>query len=175
MTKAYDAAGNAGSSAPVTVSIPPPPPPAIANGGFESGLASWNLNPPGDYRGSGTVSVLSDGNAHSGSAYASFGDGSPIICQDLGVLADGLFYNVSYWLERTNDPGYCSLFPDVFTASCTGAGPQVIEADVLPAGYVQQNLLVQGTGLPSTLCFQSSSDCSAPSHFWFDDVVITQQ
>ena len=55
-TRAYDAAGNIGVSAPVKIAVASALP-AFPNGGFESGLSGWTVN--------GSVSIVSTG-AHGG-------------------------------------------------------------------------------------------------------------
>ena len=175
-TRAYDAAGNVGSSAAVSVTVSNATGGGelIANGGFEGSAASWTLAgnaywSAGGYPHSGTgYTVLGFSNSASGSEY-----------QTVSIPA-GHPANLSFWLNVTTNEGlstaYDFLYVEVRSASGTLLGTLGTYSNrngTSLGSYSQQSLsLASWRGQTVRVQFRATTDSILPTSFRVDDVSL---
>jgi len=175
--KAYDPAGNVGTSpgVPVTVLNQPAGGELLANGGFEGASAPWAL--------SGNAYWSTGGYARSGSGYAVLGyynRASGAAWQAVAVPA-GASGELSFWLnvtssETTTATAYDRLYVEV--RSATGALLATLATfsnlDKAPLGAYQRHglSLAAWKGQTIRVQFRATTDGWLPTSFRVDDVSL---
>ena len=176
-TKAYDAAGNAGSSTAlsVTVSNATSGGELIANGGFEGSAASWTLSgnaywSNGAYPRSGTgYTVLGAYDNASGAEYQTV------------TIPAGQAANLTFWLnvtssETTTSIQYDRLFVEVRSTSgallaTVGTFSNLNKGAT--GAYTQRSFsLASWAGQTVRVQFRVANDVSLPTSFRVDDVSL---
>ena len=177
-TRAFDAAGNSGSSGTVSVTVSNSTGGGnlIANGGFEGSAASWTLAGDaywsnGAYPRSGTgYTILGFYNSASGSMY-----------QTVSIPA-GHNAGLSFWLNVTSDETttatiYDRLFVEVRNTSGTLLGTVGTFSNLnkgTVGAYVQRSFsLASWRGQTVRVQFRVTSDSSLATSFRVDDVSLT--
>ena len=177
--KAYDAAGNVGTSAAAAFSISNSATQLIVNGGFESGTASWTAS-------SGVITSDVAEAAHGGT-WKAWLDGygaahTDSIYQQLAIASTAASASLSFWLrvdssETTTTTAYDTL--KVQVRSSTGA--------VLATLATYSNLNKGTTFLQKTfdlsaykgqtvrVYFEGVEDATVQTSFIIDDVSLTAQ
>jgi subtilisin family serine protease len=178
-TRAYDAAGNTGSSSTVnvTVSNATGGGDLIVNGGFEGSSASWTR--------SGDAYWSNGGYAHSGTGYTvhgayNFASGS--MYQTVSIPAS---HNagLTFWLnvtssETTTSIVYDRLFVEVRSTSgaLLGTVGTFSNLNKVPGlgDYAQRSFSLAGwRGQTVRVQFRVTTDSSLPTSFRIDDVALT--
>jgi hypothetical protein len=178
-TRAYDAAGNAGSSGVVSVTVNNGTSGGnlIANGGFEGSAASWTL--------SGDAYWSNGAYPHSGTGYTVHGAydfASGAMYQTVSIPS-GHNAGLSFWLnvtssESTTTTIYDRLFVEVRNTSGTLLGTvgtfSNLNEVATPGAYTQRSFsLASWRGQTVRLQFRVTSDSSLPTSFRIDDVALT--
>ena len=176
-TRAYDAAGNVGSSATVgvTVSNATSGGELIVNGGFEGSVSPWAL--------SGSAFWSTGGNHRSGTGYSILGAGnnaSGAEYQTVTIPA-GHPANLSFWLNITTSESlttaYDFLYVEVRSTSgaLLGALGSFSNRNAVPAAnaYTQRSFsLASWRGQTIRLQFRGTTDVTLPTSFRIDDVSL---
>jgi subtilisin family serine protease len=180
-TKAYDAAGNVGSSASVGVTVASGgggggggSSELIVNGGFEGSSSPWTL--------SGDAYWSTGGNQHSGSGYTvlgfyNFASGSEYQTVSIASTATA---NLAFWLNvSTSESGsiaYDYLFVEVRNTSGALLGTLATYTNVGATGpgiYSQKSFsLAAWRGQTVRVEFRATTDSSLPTSFRVDDVSL---
>ena len=172
-TRAFDAAGNAGSSAVVnvTVSNTSSGGELIVNGGFEGSAASWTL--------SGNAYWSNGGNQHSGTGYSVLGfydNASGAEYQTVTIPA-GHPANLTFWLQITTNEGpgtaYDFFYVEVRSTTGTLLGTLGSFSNLNASGYTQRSFsLANWRGQTVRVQFRATTDVSLPTSFRVDDVSL---
>ena len=185
VAKAYDAAGNVGTSTAVAFSVSntTPPPPAntelILNGGFESGATSWTQT-------SGVIGSFTGEAAHTGTQNAWMcGYGSThtdYVYQQIAIPSSATSATLSFYLhidtaETTTTAAYDTLKVQVRNAAGTVLGTLATYSNLNKGtGYTQKSFdLSAYKGQTVQLYFLGSEDSSLQTSFVLDDVSVKVQ
>jgi subtilisin family serine protease len=178
-SRAFDAAGNSGTSAGVSVTVNNTTGgELITNGGFEGSAASWVLSGSSSWTNTG-------GFPHGGTGYIQLGgvdNGTAAAYQQLSIPASAPTANLSFWLnvtstETTTVTQYDKLFVEVRSSTGTllttlatysnlnkaAAGVYTLRGNFNMAAYKGQTVRVQ---------FRVTTDVSLISTFRVDDVSL---
>jgi subtilisin family serine protease len=178
-TRAYDAAGNSGSSSAVGVTVSNGGGGGgnlIANGGFEGSAASWTL--------SGDAYWSNGGYARSGTGYTvhgayNFASGS--MYQTVSIPS-GHNAGLAFWLnvtssETTTTTVYDRLYVEVRSTSGALLGTLGTFSNLNKAAtgvYTQRSFsLASWRGQTVRVHFRVTTDSSLPTSFRIDDVALT--
>jgi len=175
-TRAYDAAGNVGSSSVVgvTVSNTASGGELIANGGFEGSAASWSL--------AGNAYWSSGGYAHSGTGYTVLGYynyASGTMYQTVSIPS-GHPANLTFWLNVTSNEGTTTAY-DYLRVEVRSTGGTLLATlgtfsnrDKATLGsYSQRSFsLASWRGQTVRLQFRATTDSIYPTSFRVDDVSL---
>ncbi len=175
-TRAYDAAGNAGSSAvvSVTVSNATSGGELIANGGFEGSAASWTL--------SGNAYWSSGGYPHSGTGYTVLGaynNASGTEYQTVSIPA-GHPANLTFWLNVSTNESLSTAY-DYLYAEVRSTGGALLGTlgtysnrnGTSVGSYSQQSFsLASWRGQTVRVQFRATTDSSLTTNFRVDDVSL---
>ncbi len=175
-SKAFDAAGNSGSSAvvSVTVSNPSAGGELIVNGGFEGSAASWTLAgnaywSTGAYPHSGTgYTVLGAYNSASGSEYQTV------------TIPAGHPASLSFWLNVTSDEGITTAYDYLRVEVRNTAGTLLATLGTFSnrdkttiGSYSQKSFsLASWRGQTVRVQFRATTDSIYPTSFRVDDVSL---
>jgi subtilisin family serine protease len=176
-TRAYDAAGNVGTSAAVNVTASNGTGGGgelIANGGFEGSAASWTL--------AGNAYWSAGGNSHSGTGYTVLGfynSASGSEYQTVSIPA-GHPANLTFWLNITTNEGlttaYDFFYVEVRNTSGTllGTVGTFSNRDATSLGsYTQRSFsLASWIGQTVRVQFRATTDSILPTAFRVDDVSL---
>lgn len=173
-TRAYDAAGNSGSSATVNVTVGNPTGGGelIANGGFEGSAAPWTL--------SGDAYWSTGGNQHSGTGYTVLGyynyaSGSEY--QTVSIPANHPA-NLTFWLQITTSEGlstaYDFFYVEVRSTSGALLGTLGTYSNRNASGYSLKSFsLASWRGQTVRVQFRATTDVTLPTSFRVDDVSLS--
>jgi subtilisin family serine protease len=178
-TRAFDAAGNVGSSTVVNVTVSNATGGGgqlIVNGGFEGSASPWTL--------SGSAFWSTGGNHHSGTGYSILGasnNASGAEYQTVSIPA-GHPANLTFWLNITTSESLSTAFDFVFVEvrSTSGALLGTLgsfsnrNATTSTNSYTQRALsLAAWRGQTVRLQFRGTTDVSLPTSFRIDDVSLS--
>jgi subtilisin family serine protease len=172
--RAYDAAGNAGSSAVVnvTVSNVSGGGQLIVNGGFEGSASPWVL--------SGSAAWSTGGNQHSGTGYTLIGgtnSTSGAEYQTVTIPA-GHPANLTFWLNITTSEStataYDFFYVEVRSTTGTLLGTLGTFSNRNASAYTQRSFsLATWRGQTVRLQFRATTDVILPTTFRVDDVSLS--
>ncbi|GLH70547.1 hypothetical protein GETHPA_20800 [Geothrix rubra] len=183
VAKAYDAAGNVGTSTSVSFSVsnttPPPSSDLVTNGGFESGATGWSGT-------TGDIGTFSGEAAHTGTKNCwLLGNGSTAtetIAQSVSIPSTATSATFSFWLhidtaETTTTTAYDTLKVQVRNAAGTVLGTLATYSNLNKGtGYTQKSFdLSAYKGQTVQLYFLGSEDSSLQTSFVLDDVSVKVQ
>jgi subtilisin family serine protease len=177
-TRAYDAAGNAGSSAAVGVFVSNATSGGelIVNGGFEGSASPWTL--------SGSAFWSTGGNDHSGTGYSILGAGnnaSGAEYQTVTIPA-GHPANLTFWLNITTSESLTTAYDFVYieVRSTSGALLATLgsfsnrNATSSATAYTQRTFsLASWIGQTVRVQFRGTTDVTLPTSFRIDDVSLS--
>jgi hypothetical protein len=177
-TRAYDAAGNVGSSSTVSVTVSNSTGGGnlIANGGFEGSAASWAL--------SGDAYWSAGGYAHSGTGYTVLGYynyASGAMYQTVSIPS-GHNAGLTFWLnvtssETTTSTVYDRLYVEVRSTSGALLGTLGTFSNLNKGSlgsYTQRSFsLASWRGQTVRVQFRATTDVTLPTSFRIDDVALT--
>ena len=178
-TRAFDAAGNVGSSTVVNVTVSNATGGGgqlIVNGGFEGSASPWTL--------SGAAFWSTGGNHHSGTGYSILGasnNASGAEYQTVSIPA-GHPANLTFWLNITTSESLSTAFDFVFVEvrSTSGALLGTLgsfsnrNATTSTNSYTQRAFsLAAWRGQTVRLQFRGTTDVSLPTSFRIDDVSLS--
>jgi len=178
-TRAFDAAGNMGSSSTVNVTVSNGGGGGgelIANGGFEGSASPWTLT--------GAAFWSTGGNDHSGTGYSILGAGnnaSGAEYQTVTIPA-GHPANLTFWLNITTSESLTTAYDFVFVEvrSTTGALLGTLgsfsnrNATASPTAYTQRAFsLAAWRGQTVRVQFRGTTDFTLPTSFRIDDVSLS--
>ena len=174
-TRAYDAAGNVGSSSVVSVTVSnTTSSELIANGGFEGSAASWTL--------SGDAYWSSGGYAHSGTGYTVLGYynyASGAEYQTVSIPS-GHPANLTFWLNVTSNEGTTTAY-DYLRVEVRNTGGTLLATlgtfsnrDKTTLGSYSQKAfsLASWRGQTVRVQFRATTDSIYPTAFRVDDVSL---
>ena len=173
-TRAFDAAGNMGSSATVNVTVNNGTGGGgelIVNGGFEGSAASWSL--------SGNAYWSNGGNQHSGTGYTVLGfynNANGTEYQTVTIPA-GHPANLTFWLQITTSESlstaYDFLFAEVRSTSGALLGTLSTYSNRNASAYSQKSFsLAAWRGQTVRVQFRATTDSSLTTSFRIDDVSL---
>jgi subtilisin family serine protease len=172
-TRAFDAAGNVGSSAVVnvTVSNATGGGELIVNGGFEGSATPWTL--------SGNAYWSNGGNQHSGTGYSVLGfynNANGTEYQTVTIPA-GHPANLTFWLQITTSESLSTAFDFLFAEvrSTSGAllGTLATYSNRDASAYSQKSFsLAAWRGQTVRVQFRATTDSSLTTAFRVDDVSL---
>jgi len=181
VAKAYDAAGNVGTSSTIAFSVSNTTTPTqlITNGGFESGSPGWT----------GTSGVITNGtgeSAHAGSYYAWL-DGygaatTDTVKQSVSIPSTVTSATLSFWLhidtaETTTSTAYDKLTVQLLNSSGTVLTTLATYSNLnANSGYTQKNFDVSAyKGQTVQVYFKGVEDSEYQTSFVIDDVSLLTQ
>jgi subtilisin family serine protease len=154
---------------------PPPPPPgtnAMANGGFESGIAPWSQTSTGGY------ALITTTRSHAGAYSASLGgynNGTDSIAQSVTVPSNG---TLKYWWYMTTQESGSTVYDRLQVRVLNSAGTLIatprVWSNASGPGLWRQDSLAMGAyaGQQLTIEFRATTDFSLPSSYFVDDVSL---
>jgi hypothetical protein len=176
-TRAYDAAGNVGSSTTVniTVSNASGGGELIVNGGFEGSASPWTF--------SGTVYWSTGGNHHSGTGYTILGAGNNASGSEYQTVTipAGHPANLTFWLNITTSESLSIAYDYVYievrstSGALLGTLGTFSNRDAVSAAnaYTQRAFsLASWRGQTVRLQFRGTTDVTLPTSFRIDDVSL---
>jgi hypothetical protein len=179
--KAYDAAGNVGSSgaASFSVSNSTGGTQLLANPGFESGAVSWS-------GGSGIINNSTATPTHGGSWKAKFlGTGvtrTDNLYQQIAIPSTAASATLSFWLQVTTAETTTTTAYDTLKLQVRSSGGTILATPATysnlnkGSGYVQRSLdLSAYKGQTVQVFFAGAEDSSLQTTFLVDDVALTVQ
>jgi len=182
VAKAYDAAGNVGSSTAVSFSVSnaaSQPQQLIVNGGFESGASSWTAT-------SGVISSDSSQAAHAGT-YKAWLDGygsahTDTLYQAVTIPATATSANLSFWLKVVSSETSTTQANDTLKVEVRSSSNAVLATlatySNLNKGtsYQQKTFsLAAYKGQTVRIYFEGVEGSSVSTAFLVDDVSLTAQ
>jgi hypothetical protein len=178
VTKAYDAAGNMGASAPLSFSVSNSTTNLILNGGFESGATKWTATAgviskdPSEAARTGTYKAWLDGAGTAGSAS---------LAQKVTIPSTSTSAVLSFWLRVTSEETGAAPVDtlQVQLRNTSGAVLATLATySNLDKGtvYVQKNFdLTAYKGQAVTVTFAGAENDGAATSFIIDDVSVNVQ
>jgi hypothetical protein len=176
-TRAFDAAGNTGSSAAVnvTVSNATSGGELIVNGGFEGSASPWTL--------SGSAFWSTGGNDHSGTGYSILGAGNNASGSEYQTVTIPVGHpaNLTFWLNVTTSEVLSTAYDFVYVEvrSTSGALLGTLgsfsnrNATASPTAYTQRAFsLAAWRGQTVRVQFRGTTDVTLPTSFRVDDVSL---
>ena len=177
-TRAYDAAGNVGSSAVVTVNVSNATGGGqlIVNGGFEGSSSPWTLT--------GAAFWSTGGNDHSGTGYSILGasnNASGSEYQTVTIPA-GHPANLTFWLNITTSESLTTAWDFVYVEVRSTSGTLLgtlgtfsnRNATTSTTSYTQRAFsLAAWRGQTVRVQFRGTTDISLPTSFRIDDVSLS--
>ena len=177
-TRAYDAAGNVGTSAAVSVTVSNATGGGelIVNGGFEGSASPWTL--------SGSAFWSTGGNDHSGAGYSILGAGNNASGSEFQTVTipAGHPANLTFWLNITTSEALTTAYDFVYVEvrSTSGALLGTLgsfsnrNATASATSYTQRSFsLAPWRGQTVRLQFRGTTDVTLPTSFRIDDVSLT--
>ena len=178
-TRAYDAAGNVGSSAAVGVTVSNSTGGGgelIVNGGFEGSASPWTL--------SGSAFWSTGGNHHSGTGYSILGAGNNASGSEFQTVTipAGHPANLTFWLNITTSEALTTAydFVHVEVRSTSGALLATLgsfsnrNATSSTTSYTQRSFsLASWKGQTVRVQFRGTTDVTLPTSFRIDDVSLS--
>ena len=176
-TRAYDAAGNIGSSATVTVTVSNATSGGelIVNGGFEGSASPWTL--------SGSAFWSTGGNDHSGTGYSILGAGNNASGSEYQTVTipAGHPADLTFWLNITTSEGLSTAYDFVYVEvrSTSGALLGTLgsfsnrNATSSATAYTLRSFsLAAWRGQTVRVQFRGTTDVTLPTSFRIDDVSL---
>ena len=179
MAKAYDAAGNVGSSSAVSFSVNNAATQLIVNGGFESGATAWTAS-------TGVITSDTGEAAHAGT-WKAWLDGygaahTDTIYQQVTVPSTATTVSLSFWLrvdsaETTTTTAYDTLKVQVRNSSGTALATLATYSNLNKGTtFVQKTFdLSAYKGQTVQIYFEGTEDSTVATSFIIDDVSLTAQ
>ena len=181
VARAYDAAGNVGTSSTVAFSISNTVTATelIANGGFESGATSWTAS-------SGVITNSTSEAAHTGS-YKAWLDGygaatTDTVSQTVTIPSTAISATLTFWLhidtaETTTTTAYDKLTVQLLNSSGTVLTTLATYSNLNAAtGYTQKSFDVSAyKGQTVQVYFKGVEDSQKQTSFVLDDVSLKSQ
>jgi hypothetical protein len=180
VAKAYDAAGNVGSSNAVSFSIANGgggSSQLISNGNFESGVTAWTQT-------SGVITSDSGEPAHAGS-WKAWLDGygqthSDYVRQQVAIPAGVASATLDFYLHIDSDEGASTAYDTLQVQVITATGKYVTLATFsnkdAASGYQEHTLSLDGyKGQTLQINFYGTEDSSLQTSFVIDDVAVKTQ
>ncbi len=181
VAKAYDAAGNVGTSSTVTFSVSNSTTPTelVKNGGFESGTTSWTAS-------SGVITNASGEAAHAGS-YKAWLDGygtatTDTVTQSVAIPSTASSATLSFWLHIDTDETTTTKVYDTLTVQVQSSSGSVLATLATYSnlnqntGYAQKTFDVSAyKGQTVKIYFKGVEDSQDQTSFVIDDVSLKSQ
>jgi len=177
-TRAYDAAGNVGSSAAlgVVVSNATSGGELIANGGFEGSVSPWTLV--------GSAFWSTGGNHHSGTGYSIIGAGNNASGSEFQTVTipAGHPANLTFWLNITTSEALTTAYDFVYVEVRSTSGALLAtlgsfsnrNAVSATNAYTQRLFsLASWRGQTVRVQFRGTTDVTLPTSFRIDDVSLS--
>ena len=179
VAKAYDAAGNVGTSSTVSFSVNNAATQLVVNGGFESGTGSWTAS-------SGVITSDAGEAAHAGSWKAwmnGYGAAhTDTLYQQLTLPSTGTTFNLSFWLrvdsaETTTTNAYDTLKVQVRSSSGAVLATLATYSNLNKGTtFVQKSFdLAAYKGQTVRIYFEGVEGSTVATSFIVDDVSVTVQ
>ncbi len=179
VAKAYDAAGNVGTSSTVSFSVNNAATQLVVNGGFESGTGSWTAS-------SGVITSDASQAAHAGTWKAwmnGYGAAhTDTMYQQLTLPSTGTTFNLSFWLrvdsaETTTTNAYDTLKVQVRNSSGTVLATLATYSNLNKGTtFVQKSFdLSAYKGQTVRIYFEGIEGSTVATSFIVDDVSVTVQ
>jgi hypothetical protein len=177
--KAYDAAGNVGSSTAVSFSVNNAATQLVTNGGFESGATSWTAS-------TGVITSDTGEAAHAGTWKAWLNGYGAVhtdtMYQQLALPSTGTSYTLAFWLrvdsaETTTTSAYDTLKVQVRNSSGTVLATLATYSNLNKGtSFVQKSFdLSAYKGQTVRIYFEGTEDSTVATSFIIDDVSVTVQ
>ena len=176
-TRAYDAAGNVGSSAAVSVTVSNATSGGelVVNGGFEGSASPWTL--------SGSAFWSTGGNDHSGTGYSILGAGNNAVGSEYQTLTipAGHPANLTFWLNITTSEGLTTAYDFVYVEVRSTGGTLLgtlgsfsnRNATASATAYTQRSFsLAPWRGQTVRVQIRGMTDGTLPTSFRIDDVSL---
>ena len=177
-TRAYDAAGNVGSSAAVSVTVSNASSGGelVVNGGFEGSASPWTLV--------GSAFWSTGGNQHSGTGYTILGAGNSASGSEYQTVSipAGHPANLTFWLNVTSSESTSTAFDFVFVEVRSTSGALLAtlgsfsnrNATASATAYTQRSFsLATWRGQTVRVQFRATTDSILPTSFRVDDVSLS--
>ncbi len=177
-TRAYDAAGNVGSSATVGVTVANGSSGGelVVNGGFEGSVSPWTL--------SGSAFWSTGGNHHSGTGYSILGAGNNASGSEYQTVTipAGHPANLTFWLNITTSESLSTAYDFMYvevrstSGALLGTLGSFSNRNAVSASnsYTQRSFsLATWRGQTVRLQFRGTTDVTLPTSFRIDDVSLS--
>ena len=177
-TRAYDAAGNVGSSATVGVTVANGSSGGelVVNGGFEGSVSPWTL--------SGSAFWSTGGNHHSGTGYSILGAGNNASGSEYQTVTipAGHPANLIFWLNITTSESLSTAYDFMYvevrstSGALLGTLGSFSNRNAVSASnsYTQRSFsLATWKGQTVRLQFRGTTDVTLPTSFRIDDVSLS--
>ncbi|MDL2354756.1 MAG: CehA/McbA family metallohydrolase [Pseudomonadota bacterium] len=177
--KAYDAAGNVGTSTAASFSIANTAQQLIVNGGFESGTASWTAS-------SGVITSDATEAAHAGS-WKAWLDGygaahTDSIYQQRAIPSTVASASLSFWLRVDSSETTTTAVYDTLKVQVRSSSGAVLATLATYSNLNKGTTFVQKTfdlsaykGQTVQIYFEGTEDATVATSFIIDDVSLTTQ
>jgi hypothetical protein len=177
--KAYDAAGNVGTSAAASFSVSNSATQLIVNGGFESGTGSWTAA-------SGVITSSATEAAHAGS-WKAWLDGygaahTDTLYQQVAIPAAATSVSLSFWLRVDSSETSTTTAYDTLTAQVRSSTGAVLATLATYSNLNKGTTFTQKTfdlsaykGQTVRIYFEGIEDSTVQTSFIIDDVSLTWQ
>jgi hypothetical protein len=178
--KAYNAAGNVGTSAAASFSVSNSATQLLVNGGFESGTGSWTAA-------SGVITSSASEAAHAGS-WKAWLDGygaahTDTLYQQVAIPAAATSVSLSFWLRVDSSETSTTTAYDTLKAQVRSSSSGAILATLATysnldkgASFVQKNFdLTAYKGQTVRIYFEGIEGSTVQTSFIIDDVSLTSQ
>ena len=179
IAKAYDAAGNVGTSSAASFSVANNTTQLIVNGGFESGTGSWTAS-------SGVITSDATEAARAGT-WKAWLDGygaahTDTIYQQLAIPATATSVSLSFWLRVNSSETSTTTADDTLTAQVRSSAGAVLATLATYSNLNKGTTFIQKSfdltaykGQTVRIHFEGIEDSTVKTSFILDDVSLTSQ
>jgi len=165
---------NDGTTGCTTNCPPPPPPSTLQNGGFESGNANWTETSVGGYE---IVATTLPHSGTKGAYLCGYNTCTDSIAQTVTLPATATSITLTYWTNvqtAETSHSYDYLYTQVRNTSGSVLTSGTTLSDATATGWVQRSVnLTAYKGQTIQVYFKGTTDSSAVTKFFVDDVAIT--